>query len=121
MEDIGPTGSVRQSLFGPTAQAPAEISDGHLGCQAALAQFQQANAPGVAVVAFLLAEQAAEAGARVGGDQDGPAGLEDLVQSGAADGRQVLLGVDRLGGSGGGGEDVVDRAEGDVEVEQVSE
>jgi hypothetical protein len=57
----------------------------------------------------------------VDADEDRASGLEDLVIGTAADAGQVLAQVDRTCGGDGLVDDVVDRADGGVVIEEVAE
>ena len=120
MKDIAAARNFRhgQGLSGP--QSAARVGDGGLGVEALVLQFQQAEAPGVAVAMFLQAQQVAVGGIDVGPDQHRPPALEDLVVGADADAGQVLLPVVRAGLRHGPLKDVVDLADRDRIVQQVA-
>ena len=86
VEDVAAAGHVGQGLLLAGPQPRGEVGDGGVGAEAAVAQLQQAHAPGVGVAVLFQAEQVAVGGSDVDADQDGLAGLEDLVVGADADG-----------------------------------
>ena len=103
------------------AEPAAGVGDGGLGGEAPVDQLQQAHAPGVGVAMVLQAQQVAVGRGGIDAHEDRVAGLEDLVMGPDADAGQVVRSVDRPGRFDGAVDDVVDRPQGDLAVEEVAE
>src|SRR3954466_10435142 len=121
MKDITAAGDPGQGLLMPGAESRAEIGDGGLGSEAPVDQFEEAQPPGVGVAMLFLAEQVTVGGLGVDADEDRVTGLEDLVIGTDADAGQVLAKVDLTGGGDGLVDDVVNRPDGEVVIEEVAE
>ena len=113
MKHIATTGKTGQRQFLPRAQAAAEIGNGGVRSETAVAQFQQAHAPGYGIAVFLLAQQITIGGEDVGTHQNGSSALEDFVMGADADVGQILPGVVVPCCGHAGMNDVVDLADGE--------
>jgi hypothetical protein len=121
MKDITAADDPGQGLLMPGAEPRGEISDGGLGSETPVDQFEEAHPPGIRVAVFFLAEQVAVGGLGVDPDEDRATGLEDLIIGTDADSGQVLAIVDLTGGVDGLLDDVVNRSHREVVIEEVAE
>jgi len=90
-----PAGRVK-GLLKTGAQAFAGIADNGLGGEALIAQFENANGPGITVAVLFLAKEIAIGARDIDADQNRVAGLKDLIVSANQDGGQILARVDEL-------------------------
>jgi len=69
-------------------------------------QFQQPDAPGIAVAMLFRTQQEAEGGGRIDPTKTGSRRLEDLIEEADEDAGEVVLLVDSLGMRNGAAHDV---------------
>ena len=121
VEDIAPARRVGKGQVAARAQSGAEVGDEGLGVEAALVQFEEADAPGDAVAMIFLAEQEAVGGRGIDADEDRLLGLEDFIDQADVDGAQDVLVIDGAGADHGFANDVVDGAEGNMAAQAIVE
>jgi hypothetical protein len=121
VKDIAAAGHARQGLLLARPQPLGKVGDGRLRLAAAWEQFQEPHAPGIAVAMRLEAEEVAISRAGIDPNQDGIAGLKDLVVSTDFDAGQVFADVDLVRGRDGAVDDVVGSAQRHSVSEEVSE
>ena len=121
MKDIATAGGCRhgQSLSGP--QSAPRVGDRRLGTEASILKLQQADAPRLGVAMLFQAQQIAIGGLHVGSDQHGLPALENLVVGTNADTRKVLLTVVQSRLLNCALKNIMDRANGNGVVQEVSE
>ena len=120
VKDIAATRSFRHGQGLPGSQTAACVSNCRLGMEASLLEFQEAERPRVAVTLILPAQQVAESGIDVGPHQHRPPTLENLVMGADSYAGQVLLTVVGAGLFNRALQDVVNLADGDGIIEQVT-
>jgi hypothetical protein len=103
------------------AEATAGVGDGGLRIEALVDQLQEAHTPGDGVAMVLQAEQVAIGRGRVDADEHRMVGLKELIVGPDANAGQVAPSADRPRRFDGAVDDVVDRTQGDLPVEEVAE
>ena len=121
VEDIASTGDLGQGQGLAGTEATAGVGDGGLGIEALVDQLQEAHTPGIGVAMILQAEQIAIRRRRIDTHEHRVAGLKDFVVSPDPDAGQIAPLTDRPGWCDRAVHDVVHVAQGDIEVEEVTE
>src|SRR4051794_23464768 len=112
--------SPRDSLNHPWIRANRR-GNGRVGVKVALGQLQQSPPPGVAIAVAFWTQEVAIRRTRIDPNQDGLAYLKDLVVRADADGGQVLTVVDLPGACDGRVDDVEDRTQCEMVIEDRGE